>query len=151
MSENGGTPYNVVRGTQSNGNWAFRPNGPNGNAVFPLTITLRDLFANSVTCTFTALQPGVIGNCAGNFPDPPANFAGASSSCSRCTQPYMNNGQSKIWDGSMTPSMWPQQVGQWLPVTSSPWASYALTYTRQTAVVYPGGSGAPARVPMNQW
>jgi hypothetical protein len=104
--------------------------GTNGQANWPLTISIFSLKGDTVTFTVNSLVLSTPIDTGGQFAEPVDHFNGGQPECSSCPTPMVNNGNSEIYVGGM----FPQTIGQWLPVTSQAWFSNSPALIPDTSI-----------------
>ena len=114
------------------GFWDWNPN----NAVFPITITIEDIFGSTITAVWPTHSPGQIVDTGRQFPEPPAGTGGAESNCPGgvCPAPLINNGQLVIFEDST----FPQRTPDWLPLTQHAWMWFSGSLTPIASPVFSG-------------
>lgn len=129
VQESGKQPVSVQRTTYSY--YEFSPSG-GGAFVFPIQITVFSTFNDAINFTLTSLDTsGTPHDTGAQFPDPPALTSSPCASRSSCPGPALNNGQSLIYSDTL----FPQQVGQWIPLTSQAWQMFGQKPSATSSVL----------------
>jgi len=123
LVDNAGKSYTVPK--QPYNFYEFNPTTP---LQFPITITINSFNAKSITFTIPSLITGTPIDTGANFPDVSSGFGGSDPSCLQCAAPYINNAQNIIIQNDIP---YPQQTGQWIPITSAGWMFYGNSLSTQ--------------------
>ncbi len=130
VQETGKAPQTVTRTTF--GFWDWNPN----NAVFPITITIEDIYGSVITAVWPSHNPGQIVDTGKQFLEPPAGTGGGESNCvgGVCPAPLINSGQLVIFEDTT----FPQRTPDWLPLTQHGWMWFSGALTPISSPVFSG-------------